>query len=428
MISAPQSTTAQSSLAAGDGKRITIDAIGFFSFFVFGSLTSLNDILMPKLKDLFQLSYGEMTMVQFCFFTSYLLVSIPAAHLIARVGYLRSLASGFFIMAAGCTLFLPAAWSGSFPPFLGALFILAAGVTIIQVTANPLIIHLGTAQTTPTRLTFAHACNSIGTVVAPFFGAILILGINNSATVQRTSATDLVAIRAAEAATISRTYLTIAVAVLAVSVLIWLLRDGLGRPVRTEARKVQLLDLMRRPRFAFGVTAIGLYVGAEVTIGSLLVNYLAEPSTMSFTHEAAGKYLAFYWGGLLVGRLFGLLVLRVVPAARLVTLNGVMALVLILISINTTGSIAGWTMLAVGLFNSIMFPLIFALTSDGLGERVSDGSGILCVAIVGGAIVPLITGHVADATTLTAAFVVPALCYLGIIGFGWYANHPAVND
>jgi FHS family L-fucose permease-like MFS transporter len=194
---------------------------------------------------------------------------------------------------------------------------------------------------------------------------------------------------------------------------------------RVEAgNPLAAFSLLKRARVRFGVAAMFLYVGAEVTIGSMLINYLALPTTMGMTHAAAAKLLAMYWGGLLVGRLAGIAILRHVAAYRLVAFYATAACTLVAVSMASMGGIAGWSMVAVGLCNSIMFPLIFALSSEGLGERTAEGSGLLCVAIVGGAVVPLVTGHVADMTSLTTAMLVPVLCYVGIFAFGIYARRP----
>jgi FHS family L-fucose permease-like MFS transporter len=401
---APQSRTQR---LTGNGIEIVLP-IAYSLFFVFGSITSLNDVLMPRLKELFSLNYGEMTLVQFCFFTGYFLVSLPAAYMIERVGYMRSIVIGLSLMAAGCLLFLPAAASHEFPAFLGALFVVAAGVTIVQVTVNPLVVRLGDSESTPARLTLAHACNSIGTVVAPYCGTLLILDA-----------------AATGSTMIGRTYAGIAIALILVAGFVWAIRNRVRGDRVPSGNPFAAFSLLKNPRVRYGVAAMFLYVGAEVTIGSMLINYLALPRTLAMTHTAAGKLLALYWGGLLLGRLAGIAILRRVSAWRLVASYGTAALALVLVSMWTVGPLAGWTMVAVGLCNSIMFPLIFALASQGLGERTAEGSGLLCVAIVGGALVPLATGHMADLTNLTTAMLVPAFCYVGIAAFGVYARRPA---
>jgi len=389
----------------GSMNRI-IQPVAFSLFFFLGGVTSLNDVLMPKLKSLFHLNYTQMTLVQFCFFTGYFLVSIPAAFLISRVGLMRAATAGLALMALGCFLFFPAANTAFFPAFLAALFVVAAGVTVVQVTANPLVMSLGRATTTPARLTFAHACNSVGTVVAPFIGAIVIL---NPASL------------ASGAEVVSGTYANIGAFLVLVAVVVYSLRNHFSDLPTAMRSPLDTFSLLKNKRVLFGVIALFLYVGAEVSVGSMLVNYLGLPRTMRFEPETAGKYLSFYWGGQLVGRLIGVIALRFVLAPQMVTAYAAAAFCLVVSSMSLSGDSAGWTMLAVGLFNSVMFPLIFALTSEGLGARIAEGAGLCCVAIVGGAIVPVFTGSLADATNLTTAFVVPAICYVGILSFGLYA-------
>jgi FHS family L-fucose permease-like MFS transporter len=224
---------------------------------------------------------------------------------------------------------------------------------------------------------------------------------------------------------IGRTYAGIAIALVLVASLVWTMRNRVQGDRVATVNPLSAFSLLRRPRVRFGVAAMFLYVGAEVTIGSLLVNYLALPTTMGLSHLAAGKLLSLYWGGLLVGRLLGIAILRRVTAHRLVAFYGSAAFTLVAVSMMSVGGVAGWTMIAVGLCNSIMFPLIFSLSSEGLGERTAEGSGLLCVAIVGGAVVPLVTGQLADTTNLTTSMLVPALCYIGIVAFGIYARRPA---
>jgi len=396
----------------------SLNALAYSMFFVFGSVTSLNDVLMPKLKELFQLNYAEMTLVQFCFFTSYALVSIPAAYLIESISYVRSAVVGLVLMAAGCLLFLPAAQMHSFTAFLGALFIIAAGVTVVQVSANPLVMALGSSTKTARRLTLAHACNSIGTVVAPYLGSILILGAASRSSAQLTD----VSVQEPPAAVISSVYVGIAATLLVVAFVAWTMRNQIPHERVDRRGFFVAFELLRIARVRFGIAAMFLYVGAEVAIGSLLVNYLSLPTTLNMSAESAGKHLTYYWGGLLVGRLCGLVVLRFVSASRLLVIGGSTALGLVLLSICTTGGLSARSLLAVGLCNSIMFPLIFDLTARDLKEKTSEASGLICVAIAGGAFVPLLTGRVADLTSLGASLIVPATCYIGIAAFGWSAR------
>jgi MFS transporter, FHS family, L-fucose permease len=395
----------------------------FALFFIFGGITSLNDVLIPKLKELFTLDYAQVMLVQSSFFAAYLIVSIPAAAIVKRVGYMRAAVVGLLTMMVGCLLFVPASLSAVFEIFLLALFVLATGITIIQVVTNPLISLLGAPATAHSRLTFAQAFNSLGTTVFPYVGSMLILASLSKVDPATLSGAALSLFRRQETCTVIETYLGLAAALAILAWLVWLRRNRLVETISQHADILKSFDLLRRPRFAFGTACIFLYVGAEVAIGSLIVNYLEQASTLGLLPEDAGKHVPFYWGGALVGRFIGSYVLRLVSPGKVLAFNATMVVALILVSANSVGMVSAWSLLAIGLFNSIMFPTIFTLASEGLGPRAADGSGLLCVAIVGGAIVPLITGSAADLMGLKAALIVPALCYLGILGFGIFARH-----
>lgn len=397
----------------------------FALFFIFGGITSLNDVIIPKLKSLFTLSYAEAMLVQSAFFAAYFLISIPAAEIVRRIGYMRTAIVGLLTMTAGCLLFVPAASSSQFIVFLLALFVLASGITIVQVVANPLISMLGHPATAHSRLTFAQAFNSLGTTVFPYVGAILILG--SLATVDPTmlSGAALDEFRSQEARVIVHTYLGLAAALVVVAVLVGLHRKRLVETPAPRTPIVHMFNLLKRPRFGMGAACIFFYVGAEVAIGSLIVNYLMQANVLGMESEAAGKHVAYYWGGAMVGRFIGAYLLRVVSPGKVLAGAAGAVIALLLVSANSTGAVSGYSLLAIGLFNSIMFPTIFSLACEGLGRRAAEGSGIICVAIVGGAIVPLITGGVADAIGLKFALAVPALCYAGILGYGLYARRPA---
>jgi len=399
----------------------------FALFFIFGGITSLNDILTPKLKDLFTLSYAQVMLVQSAFFGAYFVVSIPAAAIVKRVGYMRAAVIGLLTMMTGCLLFVPASLSAVFEVFLLALFVVAIGITIIQVVTNPLISLLGKPETAHSRLTFAQAFNSLGTTIFPYVGSILILGSLATIDPSKLSGAALAQFRRDDTRAVIETYLGLAAVLALLAFLVWRRRDRLAETISHHADILKSFDLLGRPRFAFGTLCIFLYVGAEVAIGSLIVNYLMQSTTLGLSAEDAGKHVPFYWGGALVGRFIGSYVLARVSPGKALAFNAGVAVLLILLSANSVGLASGWALLGIGLFNSIMFPTIFSLASEGLGTRAADGSGLLCVAIVGGAIVPLITGHAADVMGLKAALVVPAICYLGILCFGIFARHPVKN-
>jgi FHS family L-fucose permease-like MFS transporter len=433
--------------AATDGVQAPgLQIFVFALFFIFGGITSLNDIIIPKLKDLFTLNYTQAMLVQFCFFTAYLLIGIPGAMLVKRIGYMRGAVAGLATMLLGCLLFVPASQYATYEIFLLALFVLASGVVIVQVVSNPLISLLGKPETASSRLTFAQAFNSLGTTIFPFVGSIVILAplaatagtkeqpfwdvtrivdpackgaAQAAATVQTT------AYKIAESQTVAHTYTGLAIILGIIAGAVWLLRNRLKGERHEVSSLASSMALLRRPRFAFGALCIFLYVGAEVSIGSTLVNYLKSSHTLCLTDQSAGKQLLFYWGGAMIGRFVGSAVLRVVNPGKVLGGVAIGAIALVLFSIVTTGAVSANTLLAVGLMNSIMFPTIFTLASEKLGDRAADGSGIINVAIFGGAIVPLITGALADTAGLTIALLIPVVCYVVIGAFGLYSTRPA---
>jgi FHS family L-fucose permease-like MFS transporter len=403
----------------------------FALFFIFGGITSLNDILIPKLKTLFSLSYAEAMLVQSAFFLAYAIASIPAGLLITRIGYMRAAAIGLVTMAVGCVMFIPAALVGIFGAFLVALFVLAIGVTVVQVVANPLISLLGPQDTAHSRVTFAQAFNSLGTTIAPYLGAMLILGSISAVDPATLSGSALASFLAEEAKVISNTYAGIAFALVVVALLVWQQRKrlpgtGTGSGTHQSASPLSALSLLKQPRFAFGAACLFCYVGAEVAIGSLLTNFLMQDSTFGFDAELAGKHVAYYWGGAMIGRFIGAALLRTFAPGKVLACAALMVIVLIYSAATNHGAVAGWSILAIGLFNSVMFPTLFALACEGLGKRAAEGSGLICCAIVGGAIVPPLTGLAADLSSLGLSLAVPAVCYAVIAAYGWYARRPAL--
>ena len=402
-----------------------LQAFVFALFFAFGGITSLNDVIIPKLKALFTLSYGQVMLVQSAFFAAYFVVSIPAAALVRRIGYMRSAVVGLLTMTAGCVMFIPASANGVFALFLLALFVLAIGITTVQVVANPLISLLGPPATTSSRLTFAQAFNSLGTTIFPYVGSILILGSLANVDPATLSGRALSIFRVQETQVVVHTYEGLAIALTVLAALVWFQRKRLVETASSDTPILRAFNLLARPRFAFGTLCIFLYVGGEVAIGSMIVSYLMQPTTLAAAAEEAGKHVPFYWGGAMVGRFIGAYVLRLFSPGKVLMCVAAAVMALLLISASSIGTVSGWSLLAVGLFNSIMFPTIFSLASEGLGKRAAEGSGVICMAIVGGAVVPLITGHTADIWGLKQALIVPAACYFGILLYGWYARRPA---
>ncbi len=376
-------------------------------FFLWGFITSLNDILIPYLKGLFQLSYFQAMAVNLCFFGAYGVVSYPAGALVKRIGYKYGIICGLSIAAVGCLLFLPAAHLEVYGLFLFALFVLASGITILQVAANPFVTRLGTADKASFRLNFTQAFNALGTTVAPIFGGVLILAVS----LKSTSST-------ADAIQVPYLIIFTMLALLAVSFYFIRLPNVHEDDSKTVLSE-QKTQAWHHRHLALGVLAIFLYVGAEVSIGSFLVNYLSEAHIAGLSEDKAAHFVAYYWGGAMVGRFIGSAIMLRVRASYILTFNALIAGLLLLTTISTNGSIAMWSVLAVGLFNSIMFPTIFSLAINRLGPLTSQASGLLCVAIVGGAVVPLVQGYLADVIGLQMAFWVPLICYLYIAFYGF---------
>lgn len=417
--------------AQDDEDRAPIDAPGlqffvFGLFFIFGGITSLNDVIIPKLKELFTLNYTQAMLVQFCFFTAYLVIGIPGAKLVKRIGYMRGAVAGLLTMMLGCLMFIPASQTATYWVFLLALFVLASGVVVVQVVANPLISLLGPQRTAHSRLTFAQAFNSLGTTIFPIVGAAVILGSLANVSADQLSGAALQAYRQAESEAIWQGYLGVAVMIGIVALAVWLFRNRLKGEKHEQSSGLAGLDLLKRGRFGYGALCIFLYVGAEVAIGSVIINYLALERVLGQPESVVGWMIGLYWAGAMVGRFIGSLFLRIFSPGKILAFNAIGAILLILVSVVTTGYVAAYSLLAIGLMNSIMFPTIFSLACEKLGPRAADGSGIINVAIFGGAVVPLAYGAIADATgSLGLAMALPALCYAIIAGFGIFARRPA---
>ena len=386
-------------------------------FFMWGLITSLNDILIPHLKAIFTLSYVQASLIQFCFFGAYAIASLPSGYLVEHIGYRKGIITGLSVAAVGCLGFYPAASLQSYPLFLGALFVLASGITLLQVAANPYVAILGRPETAASRLTLTQAFNSFGTTIGPYFGSVLILSVAVSAA---TGASNV----AEEIKTVQIPYLGLA----AVLFLIAIVFSRFKLPVVTgtdattapkPAPGEPKRSLWQYSHLVLGAIAIFVYVGAEVSIGSWLVNFMAEPEIAGLPESQAGKYLALYWGGAMVGRFIGAVVLRYVKPSLVLAFNSAVAIALLVIAMSVGGPIAMWCVLAIGLFNSIMFPTIFTLAIAKLGRDTGEGSGVLCVAIVGGAIVPVIQAYFADHMGILESFFVPAICYAYIVYYGF---------
>lgn len=415
-IPTPAANTNVSSVGGG---RFALSLVTML-FFMWGFCTVLNDVLVPHLKAVFEMNYVQTMLIQFTFFGSYFVLSVPATFLIKWMGYRRSIAIGLTVMGLGALIFLPAAHVPSYPMFLVALFVLAAGMTILQVAANPYVALLGPERTASARLNLAQGFNSVGTMLAPLFGSILILSQTKTGTAAAGTVVSL-AERMNDARAVQLPYLGIAALLLALSAVMWLAR--LPEPViaaaETERGTAGRDSLWKHKTLVFGAIAIFVYVGAEVSIGSFLTNYIASPHISKMTTTEAERFLSFYWGGAMVGRfLIGAIMMRYVAPAKMLADNCIAAIVLVGLSIGAHGPLAMWAILLVGLTNSIMFPTIFTLAIRGLGPLTGRGSGVLIAAIFGGAVLPMLQGAIADRVGLTASFVIPVLCYAYIWLYG----------
>ncbi len=412
-------------------------------FFTWGFITVLVDALIPRLRDVFTLSYFEAGLVQVAFFGAYFLVSLPGGAIVSKIGYKKGIILGLIVMAIGCFLFIPASSIRLFPLFLLALFVLAGGMTLLQVAANPYVVALGPEKTASSRLTLAQAFNSLGTAIAPLVAASFILGteVLSSGAQSMLSAAELDTYRVAEASAVRVPFVALALALAAVAFIFRFFHLPAVREQEKRAEEGYAFALKHRG-LMLGALGIFVYVGAEVTIGSYIVSYLlsldipdliqTSPLVSGWIEKLsgmkleelnpsriAGTFVTFYWTGAMVGRFVGSLLSRLIPAARLLAIYAVVAAVLCLASGFGSGFVAVWCLLAVGLFNSIMFPTIFSLAINSLPHSRSQGSGVLCAAIVGGAVVPPLFGLAVDISSFTVAFILPVLCYLYIAFYGF---------
>jgi len=394
-------------------------------FFMWAFLTELNDILIPHLQSIFDLNYTQSMMVQLVFFTGYAIFAVPSGKLVEWVGFKRTMVIGLTTMAAGAILMLPAAAAASFPLFLGAELVLAAGITALQVAANPYVSVLGPPETASSRLNLTQAFNSLGATMAPYFGSLVIL---SAAPLAMQALRDLspqarTAYQLREAATVKLPYLGITLALLLLATVIWFFKLPEITPEEDllevkDPKATGFARLLQHRHLVLGVIGIFLYVGAEVAIGSFLVKYFHQPEIANMSDQSAGKLVTIYWGAMMIGRFIGAWLLQKMRPGRLLATVASGALVLVAISMLTNGSVAVGSILLVGLFNSIMFPTIFTLAIGGLGPLTGEGSGLLITAIVGGAAIPVIQGMIADKVGIHHAFILPLACYVYVAYYG----------
>ncbi len=386
-------------------------------FFIFGFITNLNMALVPHLKNIFTLPYAWAMLVESAFFLAYFVFSSPTSKLIEAIGYKRTMVVSLFIQVVGCLMFVPAARLVSFPLFLTAVFVVGAGVTALQTSANPYVAILGPEHSAPVRLTLAQALNSLGGTIAPLVAGAYIL--TDPASLQS---------KAAVADTVRGPYLAIAAGLLILGLAVMFMhlpqiqQTQAFRPAK-EGDPILGRSIWSYRHTVLAAVGIFLYVGVEVGLASIAVNYFKIQGVDSLSK--ASYLVAWYWGGALIGRLLGSLVLTKVKAGKLLGLFGFLGVLCVLISMFTSGQIAIWSVVLCGFFNSIMFPNIFALGIVGLGPMTSKGSGLIMTAVVGGAVVPLLIGALADKSgSLQVALIIPALCYLFIAYYGLWGSKP----
>lgn len=412
-------------------------------FFLWGFITVLVDSLVPRLKDVFEMSYAKTVLVQFAFFTAFFVVSLPAGAILTKIGYKKGIVLGLVVMAIGCLLFYPAAEFRNFNVFLMGYFTLAGGITVLQVAANPYVALLGSEQGASSRLNLSQAFNSLGTTIAPVVGALFLLSdsVKTSEEINLLSPTEKINYYASEASTVQTPFLLIAAFIGILAIVFAFIKLP---KVMQESPKGGYLSLLKNKLMMMGALGIFLYVGAEVAIGSFLVNYfndmnlaiiVAENDMMmkiantiasifnkSFSNSdpksLLGIFVIFYWGGAMMGRFVGAYLTKIMSPGKVLSIFALLAVTMISISMNTQGLISMWSILAVGLFNSIMFPTIFTLTLEGLGDLKAQASGLLCMSIVGGAIIPFVFGGLIDRFGFKTAFILTMICYVYILYYG----------
>ncbi|HVX04270.1 MAG TPA: sugar MFS transporter [Rhodanobacteraceae bacterium] len=388
-------------------------------FFMWGFITALNDVLIPHLKSVFTLNYTEVMLVQFTFFGAYFLMSLPSGKVVSRLGYRLSIVAGLVVTGIGALLFLPAAMAQSYPLFLLAFFVLASGITLLQVAANPYVSLLGPPRLASSRLNLAQALNSLGTTIAPKLGGLLILSVAvlGSAELAKLPAAQQTAYKLQQAHLVQGPYLGIALVLFALALIVWLFHLPAieGADERADDARHTFFDALAHARVWFGMVAIFVYVGAEVSIGSFMINYISLPGIGDMPEARAAGFVSLYWGGAMIGRFAGSALLTRIDARKLLCTFAVIAGLLVLTTMLTHGYVAMWSVIAIGLFNSIMFPNIFTLGIEKFGPLAGKVSSLLVMAIVGGAVIPLAQGALADRIGVHHAFVLPLLCYAYIV-------------
>ena len=391
-------------------------------FFMWGFITVINNTLLPHLRSVFDLNYTQTTLIESVWFIAYFVASIPSAKLIERVGYQKSLVIGLLIMAAGALGMTVAASIPSYGVTLVMLFVIASGITLLQVAANPYVAVIGPAETSSSRLNLVQAMNSAGTMLAPLFGAYLILGRSKGGTAEA-GAVLTQAERLADAQSVVLPYVLVAVVLVVLAVVIArfplpAMGSATSRLAKEERHKH---SLWKHRNLVFGIPAIFIYLIAEIGVANLFVNFVSQPDIANLTHEQAGRYLTFLWGGMMIGRFVGSALMQRIDAGIVLAAFSIGAFVVMLVTVFTTGPVAMWALILVGLFHSIMFPTIFTLGIKGLGPLTEEGSGLLIMAIAGGALV-VVQGWLADEYGLQTSFWLTAVCELYVLFYALWGS------
>lgn len=399
-------------------------------FFMWGLLTSLNDILVPHLKLVFDLNYAEALLIQLFFFLAYFVFALPSGKLVEKVGYKMSMVVGLFTMGLGAFLFIPAASVPAFAYFLTALIVLAAGMTVLQVSANPYVTALGPPKTASSRLNLAQAFNSLGTIIGPILGGALILKNAPKASEEIRAMSDAmrIAYRLHEASSVKVPYLGLGLCLILLAIIIWKFKFPAFKVANDKAdTNGAQRSIWHHRRLVLGAIGIFVYVGAEVSIGSFLISYLSRPEIGNMPVKTAALCVSLYWTGAMVGRFIGSGVLQKFRTGTVLGCAALMAFLLVVTTMLSLGTIAVVSVVLIGLFNSVMFPSIFAASIEGLGSLTGKGSELLVAAIVGGAVIPELQAIMADRIGVHHAFFLPAVCYLYIAYFAFFGSRESQN-
>ena len=420
----PAPTTEYGASAASATQRSALTLLASL-FFMWGFITVINNTLLPHLRSVFELSYMQTTLIESVWFIAYFFASIPAAKLIERIGYKQSMVVGLLIMAAGALLMIPAARIPSYGVVLTALFVIASGITLLQVAANPYVAVLGPPQTASARLNLVQAFNSMGTTFAPLFGGYLILSRSASGNAEAGAAALTFEQRMADAQSVQLPYLIVAVVLVVLAVVIarYKLPDLNTSARRHDAIERKRHSLWRHRNLVLGIPAIFIYLIAEIGVSNLFINFVSMPEIGGLTHTQASHYLFLLWGGMMVGRFVGSQLMRKFAAEKVLAWSSIGAFVVMIVTVMASGPLAMWSLISVGLFHSIMFPTIFTLGIRGLGPLTEEGSGLLIMAIAGGALV-VVQGQLADAFGLQMSFILTAVCELYVLFYAVWGCTP----